>query len=179
MEEIIQNLNIDIESNTVFFKKGHVLQKQGSQNLNGYLVRKGLVKSYTVDEKGKKHIFMFAPENWVISDIESLEFDQPTELFIECVEDSELLVLNRRQINQIDVSLEHLQLMNKRLFRRIAVLQKRIIMLMSSSAQERYQKFLEDYPDLPNRIPQWMIASYLGITPEALSKIRGQMARNK
>ncbi|MCB0509281.1 MAG: Crp/Fnr family transcriptional regulator, partial [Bacteroidetes bacterium] len=59
------------------------------------------------------------------------------------------------------------------------VLQRRIIMLMSASAKERYEHFLETYPELPNRLPQRLIASYLGITPEALSKIRGEMLREK
>ena len=63
------------------------------------------------------------------------------------------------------------------LARRTAVLQRRVIMLMSASAQERYQHFLETFPKLPNRVPQRMIASYLGVTPQALSTIRGRLAK--
>lgn len=136
------------------------------------------MKSYTIDEKGKEHIFMFAPENWIIGDIESREFNVPTQLFIEAIEDSEVITI--KDVERInEMSQEEAKENIKLLFRRVAVLQQRVIMLMSATALERYQHFLKMYPELIHRIPQKMIASYLGITPEALSAIRGRMAKKK
>ena len=167
------------ERETVVLKKGQVIQVEGSKISKAYFVKKGLLKSYVIDERGKEHIFMFAPENWMIGDVESQEFESSAELNISCIEDSELIVIDRSELRQATLTSEQYRQTNTLLFRRIAVLQRRIIQMMSASAQSRYERFVEDYPDLPNRVPQKMIASYLGITPEALSKIKGQMVRLK
>jgi hypothetical protein len=104
---------------------------------------------------------MFAPEGWIIGDNVSPE--EPTTLFIDALEDSEVIVAVK------DIDQENNA---KKLLKRIEVLQQRIIQLMSSTALERYEHFVETYPDLSRRIPQRMIASYLGVTPEALSKVK-------
>ena len=138
--------------------KGQILQRKGDLNSKIYQVESGLLRSYSIDEKGKEHIFMFAPENWKIADNVSAEI--PCELFIEALENSVVTVSEKNFENLTDT---------KSLINRIGVLQKRVIMLMSSSAIERYQHFIKTYPDIVQRVPQKMIASYLGITPEALS----------
>ena len=100
-----------------------------------------------------------------------------TELFIDALEDSEL-----EATPSSDFNLDQLVTTNEdtvRLIKRAAVLQRRVIMLMSASARERYEHFIKTYKTIVNRVPQRMIATYLGITPEALSKIRGEMAREK
>jgi CRP-like cAMP-binding protein len=122
---------------------------------------------------------MFATESWMIADIESQEFNQPAKLFIDCIEDSEIITFDLKLFKKMDLSKDRLNKNNSMLLRRVAVLQRRVLMLMSSSAKERYEFFLETYPELPNRVPQRMIASYLGITPQALSTIRGEIARKK
>ena len=122
---------------------------------------------------------MFAPKSWVIADIESQEFNQPAKLFIDCVEDSEVIILERNLLTKSEQNITQLKNNINLLSRRIAVMQRRVIMLISASAKDRYELFLETYPQIPNRVPQRMIASYLGITPEALSKIRGEMAKSK
>jgi CRP-like cAMP-binding protein len=127
-----------------------------------------------VDEKGKEHIFMFGAEEWIIADLESNVFNKPTQLYIDTIEDSEIVIFSLDYFNQDQSTKEKLQKNSKLLTRRIGSLQQRVIQLMSSSAKERYEMFLETYPLLSNRVPQKMIASYLGITPEALSKIRGK-----
>lgn len=162
---------------SIRLKKGTILQRPGDQKIMGYVVIQGLLRSYIIDSKGKEHNYMFAPENWIISDIESSEFDQPAELFIECMEDAEVLpitspVSHPGEHHEIDVQ-ERLRM----LARRVAVMQRRVIMLMSATATERYKHFLETYPELVNRISQKHIASYLGITPEALSKLRRGMVK--
>lgn len=160
-------------------KKGAILQRKGDKNIRGFFVKKGLLRSYTIDEKGKEHIFMFAPEGWIISDLESITESAPATLFVDCLEDSEIEVVDRRLIERLhDFPKELLQNDNDRLIRRVAVLQRRVLLLMSASAQERYEEFLKTYPQIVQRVPLRMIASYLGMTPEALSKIRSKIARS-
>lgn len=142
-------------------RKGHILQHSGELNTKTYYVKSGMLRSYSIDKKGKEHIFMFAPEKWTIADSVSPEI--PSELFIEALEDSVVTVGEKNIENISD---------NKSLVNRIGVLQKRVIMLMSSSAIERYQHFIETYSDIVQRVPQKMIASYLGVTPEALSAVK-------
>jgi CRP-like cAMP-binding protein len=179
MENIKEILSLDLEENTSRFNKGDILQREGGNCSKAFFVKKGLLRSYTIDDKGKEHIFMFAPESWVVADIESQEFDQPAKLFIDCVEESEVIILDRSLLFSSDLDIDQLKNNITLLSRRVAVLQRRVIMLMSTSAKDRYELFLETYPKIPTRVPQRMIASYLGITPQALSTIRGEIARNK
>lgn len=132
------------------------------------MVESGLLRSYTIDEKGREHIFMFAPEGWIVADNTSPE--EPTDLFIDALEDAVLVVKEK----WIDVEADAQKLVN-----RMGVLQKRVIMLMSASAIERYEHFIDTYPDIVQRVPQKMIAFYLGITPEALSTFRSKRIHNR
>ena len=157
------------------FKKKEIIQKQGVVSKNAFYVKKGLIRSYSIDKKGKEHIFMFGTEEWIIADIESNVFSKPTQLYIDTIEDSEIVVFNLDYLKTDQSTKEKLQKNSNLLARRIGSLQRRVIQLMSSSAKERYEMFLETYPLLPKRIPQKMIASYLGITAEALSKIRREL----
>lgn len=152
----------------IIVQKGQFLQRKGELDTKVYYVVSGLLRSYSIDEKGKEHIFMFAPEDWLIAD--NLPEDVPCELFIDALEESTIKVLEKNIDNENNTS---------KLIRRLSVLQKRVIMLMSASAMERYEHFLKTYPQISQRVPQKMIASYLGITPEALSKIKGQRAKGK
>lgn len=179
MENLKDILHIDPNAKTKQFKKGEIIQQVGELNASTFHVNKGLLRSYIIDDKGKEHIFMFAPEGWIIADIESLEFHEPTALYIDCLEDSEVVVFDRDCLFKAEVTKETIVKNFKLLYRRMGVLQRRVITLMSVSATERYQRFIETYPKLPNRVPQRMIASYLGITPQALSTIRGELARKK
>lgn len=137
------------------------MQRKGDLNTKVYQVESGLLRSYSIDEKGKEHIFMFASEGWIIAD--NIPPDQACDLFINALEDS---VVFQKEKN-FDLEQE-----TQKLIKRIEVLQKRVIMLMSAPAIERYEQFIQTYPDLVQRIPQRMIASYLGITPEALSTVK-------
>lgn len=132
-----------------------------------------------MDEHGKISVFMFAPEGWLISDIQSHTFNEPAELFIDALEDSEIIEIGTAAFYEIDTNTDQMRLMINKLLRRVSVLQKRVLMLMSASAHQRYQHFIDTYPQLVNRIPQKMIASYLGITPEALSTIRAKFKKEK
>ena len=179
MENINDILTLDKNAKTKHFKKGEILQREGEKNSLAYYVKNGLLRSYTIDEKGKEHIIIFASEDWLIADIDMVEFNLPNQVFIDCIEHSEVISFDKRKFNLSNLTVEQLKENTRLLERRIAVLQRRVIMLMSATAEDRYNNFLETYPELPNRAPQRMIASYLGITPQALSTIRGKIARKK
>ena len=179
MENLSEILSLDSNAKIKQTKKGEILQREGELSFLAYYVKKGLLRSYSIDEKGKEHVFTFATEGWIIADIESQEFDQPAKLFIDCIEDSNVIAFDRSILSKLEVSRDQLNKNLNLLSRRVAVLQRRVLMLMSETAKNRYEFFLETYPELPNRVPQRMIASYLGITPEALSKIRGEIAKSK
>ncbi len=147
----------------IIVKKGQILQRDGELNSKAYVVKKGLLRSYYIDEKGKEHIFMFGPEGWIISDY--LGIVEPSVLFIDALEDSVVEVLEKKIEGTVNVDVA-------KIFKRVGVLQNRVIMLMSSTAIERYEHFIKTYPQIVQRVPQRMIASYLGITPEALSKVK-------
>jgi len=163
---------------TKTFSKGTIIQHKGEYSFKAYFVRKGLLRTYTLDEKGREHVFMFGPEGWMVSDLESQANNEPAELFIDAIEDTTVDVIDQRIMGELrgDMRVED---SFRKLLKRVGVLQRRVIMLMSKTATERYEHFLETYPDIVHRVPQKMIASYLGITPEALSKLRGELARKK
>jgi len=150
-------------------RKGTIIQEKGDLNAKLYHIESGLLRSYSIDGKGREHIFMFAPEGWILGD--ATDVGSPSELYIDALEDS-VVEVRVRDMSEIEPN-------SKLLLRRMSVLQKRIIMLMSSAAIERYEHFEKTYPNIIQRVPQRMIASYLGITPEALSKVKGDKVRDK
>ena len=158
-------------------KKGTILQMSGELPTLFFKVVKGLLRSYTIDEKGKEHIFAFGPEGWIIGDVNAFMKNNKTELFIQAIEDTiyETRFIDLDALHGVPSKDQAIEI--KLLMNRVAVLQRRVIMLISNTALERYEHFIEAYPGLIHRVPQRMIASYLGITPEALSKIRSQKAK--
>jgi len=151
---------------TIKVIKGDIIQRKGDLYTKVYKVESGLLRSYSIDDKGKEHIYMFAPENWIIAD--NCKTSIPCNLFIDALEDSVLLISEKEE--------EILNANVKSLVNRLAALQDRILGLMSSPAIERYEIFLKTYPAITQRVPQRMIASYLGITPEALSRVRKEIS---
>ena len=161
-------------------KKHDFLLKEGEVSKHSYFTVSGCLRLYTIDNKGKEHIMQFAPENWWIGDIDSSTNHSPSAYFIDALEDSEVLSTDivswEKSMNEIPP----LALLFQRLMQnRQTVSQRRIINSMSATSEERYQEFMRTYPSLAQRIPQHMIASYLGITPESLSRIRKQMVTKK
>ena len=173
-EQILNN-----ENNLKTFSKGEVLQRAGQETSKIFLVKEGILRSYIIDSKGKEHIYMFGSEGWIVSDIESQTFECKTVLFIEAIEESEVYVMNQRSFDHLKEKDNGFDALVASLSKRIGAMQRRILALMSSSARDRYESFLQIYPELPSRVPQKMIASYLGITPEALSTIRKKIAQGE
>lgn len=147
---------------------------------NSFFVENGLLESFSLDEKGGEHILQFAPENWIVSDRASLYFNKPSEYYIKAIEHSLIVfiqpdfLLKASQANS-DFSC----FLENSLQRNIYVQQKRISSLLAMTARERYLSFMETYPGLMLRVPQWMIASYLGITPESLSRVRRELLNDE
>lgn len=158
------------------FDKNEIIQYTGDNFKHGFFVCKGLLRAYSIDAKGKEHILQFAPENWLISDRNNMN-NEPSVFFIDAIEATEVVIMPNDFMEQAAIQVPCLQPMHTRLLNNsIRFMQKRINMLLSATAEERYLDFIKLYPNLTLRVPQWMIASYLGITPESLSRVRKELA---
>jgi CRP/FNR family transcriptional regulator, anaerobic regulatory protein len=159
-------------------KKGEFLLREGQVAKEGIFVVSGCLRSYIVDNKGKEHILQFAPKDWWISDFHSLMNSVPTTYFIDAIEDSEVLPVSpeahRRMMQEIPSYAASFQ---AGLQRHTSAKERRIIASLSATAEERYNDFLKTYPSIAKRVPQHMLASYIGITPETLSRVRKQLSR--
>ena len=166
------NLQID-NFKEKFILKGSLLQRQNDTKMEAYFVKNGLLRSYFVDSKGKEHTFMFAPENWLIADFSIINNSRSAKLSIEALEESEIYIIPKSVFEKIHLLPEN-ELIKQvhRFIKRIETLQERVIMLMCATAEEKYLHFLDTYPDISQRVSQKMIASYLGLTAEALSRVR-------
>ncbi|MES2515675.1 MAG: Crp/Fnr family transcriptional regulator [Bacteroidota bacterium] len=159
-------------------KKHTVLSRPGEVCGYSFFVEKGLLRSYTMDDGGKDHVIQFAPENWIVSDRSSSYFNQPSDFFIDTVEDSEIVYLDKDFMEKASgLSYTYRQFNERSLHNHIRHIQKRVSLLLGATAEQRYMDFIKLYPDLMLRVPQWMIASYLGITPESLSRVRKELAK--
>lgn len=159
-------------------KKGAILLRQGDVCSEMYFVATGLLRTYTIDKDGKEHIQQFAPENWWIGDRNSFIFNEPSLFFMDAIEDSGVIAIDRDFTARTEkINPAFVQFNNKLLHNSIRYMQRRIDQLLSATALERYLDFIRLYPNLTLRVPQWMIASYLGITPESLSRVRKELAR--
>lgn len=159
-------------------KKGTILLKENQVCNKAFFVCKGLLRSYTVDEIGKSHIIQFASENWWIADRSSFYFDEPSELFIDVIEDAEIVYINKEFIKNAEKLSKNFASFNSlALQKNIRQMQKRINYLLAATAEKKYLDFIETHREITYRLPLQMIASYLGITPESLSRVRKELAR--
>ena len=158
--------------------KNEFLLKDGEVCNATYFVEKGLLRMYSIDKNGKEHIIQFAPEKWLISDRSSLYFNEKSNYYIEAVEESEILLLRNDFFKNMGLHFPKTAEKNDLLLQKhIRNLQNRVNSLLAETAEERYMNFIKMYPDILLRVPQWMVASYLGITPESLSRVRKELAR--
>lgn len=158
-------------------KRQYLLQEGDVWKYNAF-VTKGCLRTYSVDEKGIEHILNFAVENWWTGDRESLQTGKPSDYNIDALEDSEVALISKEKYDQLCREIPAFNTMvNAILEKSFRVAQSRIHTFISGSAEEKYLSFLEKFPHLVTRVPQSMIASYLGITPETLSRIRKQIVR--
>jgi CRP/FNR family transcriptional regulator, anaerobic regulatory protein len=133
-----------------------------------------------IDAKGKEHIVQFAPETWWLADSMSLNRGTPSPYFIDAIEDSDLLLIDAPSHQRlVDDVAGYAAAFRTGLQRHAAAKDERIVSSLAGSAEERYLEFLRVYPSIAVRVPQTMLASYLGITPETVSRIRRKLSRNK
>jgi len=159
-------------------KKGEVLLNEGEVCKHSFFVEKGLLRSYTIDKNGKEHIIQFAPESWIVTDRSSTFFNEKSDFYIDAIEDSEVIFLDEKFFENLSCSSAEFAKSNTQaLHNHIRNLQNRVNMLHGVTAEDRYLQFIKMYPDILLRVPQWMIASYLGITPESLSRVRKELAK--
>lgn len=161
-------------------EKGEILLHQGDQAAHAYLVIEGCLRSYVTDAQGKEHILQFSPEGWIAADLKSLVRKVPAVHGIDAIEPTWVALMDQAATAVMD---EHdplwLATQVKGLRNRIIVLTDRIAHLLASDAETRYLDFIETYPSLVQRLPQKLIASYLGITPESLSRVRNHLVKRK
>lgn len=174
--EQFDELTVSLQVNS--YEKGEFLLREGEVCRHVFFVESGLLRAYTTDDSGKEHIIQFAPENWFISDRSSTFFNKPSEFYIEAIESTTAIFLDNDFIDKASERSISFRQYNERILQNhIYHLQSRINLLLGASAEKRYLNFISLYPDLMLRVPQWMIASYLGITPESLSRVRKELAK--
>ena len=160
-------------------KKQYFLQEGDVCKMIAF-VEKGALRAYSIGEKGAEHIIQFAPENWWISDKGGATEKGPAYFFIDAIEDSDVLLLNRQgHMTMMEKVPAYSSSFQVGIQKRNAAKDKRIVHSLASPAETRYNDFLDTYPSIAQRIPQHMLASYLGITPETLSRIRRRAMQKK
>ena len=159
-------------------RKKQFLLQEGDVWRNHAFISKGLVRTYSVDEKGFEHVVSFAMENWWAGDRESLMSGQPSRFNIDAIEDSEIVLFENQKFETICKEIPAFNdMVNTIIQRSFNASQNRIHDAISSSVQVKYENFVRKYPSFASRVPQNMIASYLGITRETLSRVRHKAAK--
>jgi CRP/FNR family transcriptional regulator, anaerobic regulatory protein len=161
-------------------EKGELLIREGEIPKYGAFVAKGCLRSYVVDDKGKEHIIQFAPENWWLSDTNSMLHQTPTLFFIDALEQSDIFLLDLASHQKLMQSIPGYASSFQAGFQKhTAAKDRRIIATLTAAAEQRFQNFLDTYPTIAQRVPQHMLASYLGVSPETLSRIRKRWSAKK
>jgi CRP-like cAMP-binding protein len=160
-------------------KKQYLLQEGDVCKYTAF-VERGILRTYTVDQKGTEYILQFSLEGWWVGDLYSFLTNEPSVYNIEALEECELLLITKASW---DLLLEKVPAF-ERYFRiliqnNLIATQRRLMGSLSLTAEERYLRLIESFPDCLQRVPQHMIASFLGITRETLSRVRGQLAAKK
>jgi CRP-like cAMP-binding protein len=161
-------------------KRKQYLFQEGEINKTVTFVSSGILRLYSLDKNGFEHIIQFAPKGWWIGDMQSYLKQQPGSLYIDAIEESEVIQILRADMEKLYDTVPKFE----RHFRVLAenalgVYQQRFANSLSLSAKERYQNFCELYPSLVQNLPQKYIASFIGVTPEFLSKMLSQLSLQK
>lgn len=157
-------------------RKKQYLLDPGERSNQLAFVEKGALFSYSTTEKGASNVVQFAFEGWWMADLYSFFTQEPSQLTIEAMEESELLILRAENFQPLLDDVPAMESYFRILYQNAYVaLQRRIEATIGLSAEDRYKRFLEEDGQLMLRVPQHLIASFLGVTPETLSRIRRQV----
>ena len=160
-------------------KKQYLLQEGDACKFIAF-VEKGALREYSVDEKGNEHIIQFALEGWTISDLYSFLTNEPSTYNIDAIEDAELVLISKSSHEELLLKVSKYETYTRlQITGAYIAMQKRLTSIIGSSLEERYTNFNALYPNIVQRVPQHMIASYMGLQPETLSRIRRKISTKK
>jgi CRP-like cAMP-binding protein len=158
-------------------RKRQYLLQEGEVSKTENYVLKGCLRTYEVNDKGQEHVSQFSVEDWWVGDLYSFLTGTPSTYNIDCIEDSELLQFSRAALDEMYERVPKMERFFRILIQNAYIAStKRVASSMSKPALDRYIDFLKSYPHIDQRVPNHQVASYLGITPESLSRIRKQYA---
>ena len=153
--------------------KGEILISEGQFVKKTFFVTNGCLRSYSVDHNGKEHTLQFAVKDWWISDFIAIYTKEPATLNVECLSEATVIEFNAQELDDIHTLFPEFESFQRHnLERHVVSLHKRILNQMQLTAEERYDLFLDQYPDVEQHTRNYHIASYLGITQQSLSRIR-------
>jgi len=160
------------------FKAKSIILNAGEVCKYSYFVNSGLLRSFTINDHIVEHVLSFACEGWWIGDMYSLLSQKPGNLFVEVLEDAEVVLLSKENQEILYQEIPKLE----RFFRiltenSLVANQERLMDNLSLSAEERFEKFCKKYPTLIQKVPQKQIASYIGVTPEFFSKMKSRLLK--
>jgi len=171
-EEILLLSKISIRT---YLKNQYIVQ-QGDVCKSVNFIITGCAKTFYMDTEGQEHIVMFSIEDWWTSDLGSFITQKPADFNVQCIENTQLIQFSYDNLEELYIEIPKFERLFRKIVERAFVAsQKRIIRNFSLDAKERYKIFKTTYPKIDQRVPQYMIASYLGITKEFLSKIKSQL----
>lgn len=161
-------------------RKKQTLLLEGEICTYNAFIEKGVLRSYSIDDKGNEHIVQFGFEGWWITDLSSYLTGVNSTYTIEAIEDSELLLLTTSAREDLMVQLPAFERYQRLLLQNAYIaLQARVDSALNLTAEEKYVRLTISYPNIIARVPQHMVASYLGLTPETLSRVRKQITLRK
>jgi len=162
-----------------FRKRQFIIQEGDVVRFDSYVVR-GLTRTYQVAPDGKEHVIQFGPEDWWVGDLYSFLTETPSRYAIDCIEETELLQISRADLETLYTRVPSMERCFRIMIQNayIAATQ-RVAANLSRTATQRYEDFLAQYPHIGSRVPDHQIASYLGITPQSLSRIRARREPGK
>lgn len=157
-------------------KRKQLILEEGDINNKVTFVTSGCLRSYAVDKNGTEHVLQFAPAGWWITDMRSFTTGQPARLNIDAIEDSEYIYISKADFEELNIRIPKFEHYNRIIGQNaLATYQHRQIDNVTLSAMERYANFCKLYPSLIKTLPQKLVASYIGVTPEFLSKMLNTM----
>ncbi len=160
-------------------RKAHTLSQAGEPCRYLAFVTAGCMRAYSTDEKGEEHVVQFAFEQWWITDMYSFLTGKPADLTVEALEDADALLIDLPTYEKLCTTVPVFERYFRILLQNNYIAtHRRLLASISLSAEERYLHLIDEYPSIIQRVALRHIASYLGITPEALSRIRSRMAKH-